>query len=340
MNNIQFFTTPTAQGATIESYLGIVTANQVAGTGFFSDFTAGLSDFFGGNSGTYRRAMNSLYEEVMDQLANKAYMLGANGVVGVTIDYDSISAKNMSMFMVSVQGTAVKFKEEGQAKVQIAVGNVTADQLECELNKKIYKRILEEDRYLNEDQWKYVLSHDMPEIASLLYASYAKAVRGGGINPNEGICAQSFPMYVSKLPYNDAVELLYDSNRFYLNLIKDLNLFNAKKILEFARNNQLDTTIKLLKTNKSSYNIEDLRDMKELAEYLRSLPNTGKIEEVKGGIFSSGGLKFVCECGSKNNPDVEYCESCGCNIKGLKKEQQDAIDMYIEKVQTLEEILK
>ena len=39
MNNVQLFTTPIIDGMPIEKYYGIVTANQVAGTGFFTDLT-------------------------------------------------------------------------------------------------------------------------------------------------------------------------------------------------------------------------------------------------------------------------------------------------------------
>ena len=45
MNNVQLFTTPIIDGMPIEKYYGIVTANQVAGTGFFTDLTASFSDF-------------------------------------------------------------------------------------------------------------------------------------------------------------------------------------------------------------------------------------------------------------------------------------------------------
>ena len=63
MKNIQLFTTPLIDGMPIEKYYGIVTANQVAGTGFFTDLTASFSDLFGGNSGAYRESMNTLYKE-------------------------------------------------------------------------------------------------------------------------------------------------------------------------------------------------------------------------------------------------------------------------------------
>ena len=72
MKNIQLFTTPLIDGVTIEKYYGIVTANQVAGTGFFTDLTASFSDLFGGNSGAYRESMNGLCRDVTERLKEKA----------------------------------------------------------------------------------------------------------------------------------------------------------------------------------------------------------------------------------------------------------------------------
>lgn len=86
MKNIQLFTTPLIDGMPIEKYYGIVTANQVAGTGFFTDLTASFSDLFGGNSGAYRESMNELCSDVTESLKVKAAELGANAIIGVSID--------------------------------------------------------------------------------------------------------------------------------------------------------------------------------------------------------------------------------------------------------------
>lgn len=112
MQDILLFTTPFVDGYIIEEYKGMIMANQVAGTGFLSDFTASASDFFGGKSGTYRNQMEDLYTDVRLQLTQKARQLGANAIIGVSSNYDNIGAKGMSMFMLSMQGTAVKISKD------------------------------------------------------------------------------------------------------------------------------------------------------------------------------------------------------------------------------------
>ena len=93
-------TTNSIENATIEKYLGVVTANLVIGTGFFSDFMASLTDLFGGMSGTYGRQMDELYLRAYDALSLKASKMGANGVLGFKLDFDEISGKGVQMFMI------------------------------------------------------------------------------------------------------------------------------------------------------------------------------------------------------------------------------------------------
>ena len=43
----------------------------------------------------------------MDEMANRAYILGADAVVGIDIDYE-VLGPNSGMLMVTASGTAVK----------------------------------------------------------------------------------------------------------------------------------------------------------------------------------------------------------------------------------------
>jgi len=85
-------------GWRIDAYLGVVSAHAVAGTGLFSDFLAALSDLFGGRSGTYQRQLAAIYDDAVKQVHERAVALGANWVVGLRVDADQISGKNVQMF--------------------------------------------------------------------------------------------------------------------------------------------------------------------------------------------------------------------------------------------------
>jgi len=96
----------------IDCYLGLVNANQVLGANLIADFMASFSDVFGGRSGAYRDRLDSLYDDIKNLLEQKATSIGANAILGVHIDFDEISGKDKSMFMVTAYGTAVIISPE------------------------------------------------------------------------------------------------------------------------------------------------------------------------------------------------------------------------------------
>jgi uncharacterized protein YbjQ (UPF0145 family) len=99
-------TTPTIEGHPVAKYLGVVTSQTIIGANIFKDIFAGLRDVFGGRSGTYERVLEEAKTYAMNELVQKAQAMGANAVVGIDLDYETVGAKG-SMLMVSASGTAV-----------------------------------------------------------------------------------------------------------------------------------------------------------------------------------------------------------------------------------------
>ena len=99
-------TTPSVEGRTITAYHGIVFGEVISGVNFVKDFTAGLSNFFGGRSGTYEDELLSARTQALAELEQRAAQLGADAVVGIDVDYEVLGANN-GMLMVTASGTAV-----------------------------------------------------------------------------------------------------------------------------------------------------------------------------------------------------------------------------------------
>jgi uncharacterized protein YbjQ (UPF0145 family) len=99
-------TTPTVEGRAITSYRGIVTGEAIMGANIFKDLFAGIRDIVGGRSATYERELRRAREMAMAEIKQSAAELGANAVVGVDIDYETVGAHG-AMLMVTVSGTAV-----------------------------------------------------------------------------------------------------------------------------------------------------------------------------------------------------------------------------------------
>ncbi|WP_312071439.1 putative heavy metal-binding protein [Anaerotignum propionicum] len=102
-------TTNSIEGKEILSYQGIVFGEVVAGVNFVKDMVAGLSNFFGGRSGTYEDELINAREQAIAEMIKRANAMGANAIVGVDVDYEVLGADN-GMLMVSVSGTAVVCK--------------------------------------------------------------------------------------------------------------------------------------------------------------------------------------------------------------------------------------
>ena len=99
-------TTPTLEGKPIKQYLGIVTGETIIGANAIKDFMAGLTDFFGGRSTTYEKVLIEAKETAIKELEERATRLGANAIVGIDLDYETVG-QNGGMLMVTVRGTAV-----------------------------------------------------------------------------------------------------------------------------------------------------------------------------------------------------------------------------------------
>jgi uncharacterized protein YbjQ (UPF0145 family) len=99
-------TTPQIEGHTIREYKGVVTGETIIGANFVKDFFAGIRDIIGGRSGSYEKVLIEAKETSMNEMEERARQLGANAIVGVDIDYETIGQNN-SMLMVATSGTAV-----------------------------------------------------------------------------------------------------------------------------------------------------------------------------------------------------------------------------------------
>jgi uncharacterized protein YbjQ (UPF0145 family) len=100
-------TTNNIEGRTVSSYLGVISSEVIIGANIFKDILGGLRDVFGGRSGTYERVMEEAKENAMRELKEKARALGADAIVGIDLDFETIGGTG-SMLMVSASGTAVR----------------------------------------------------------------------------------------------------------------------------------------------------------------------------------------------------------------------------------------
>ena len=101
-------TTPTLEGENITKYLGLVSGEAILGANIFKDFFAGIRDIVGGRSGAYEKELQKAKQIAVGEMIAAARELGANAIVGVDLDYETIGiGQGGNMLMVSASGTAV-----------------------------------------------------------------------------------------------------------------------------------------------------------------------------------------------------------------------------------------
>ena len=94
------------EGKKILAYKGIVFGEVVAGVNMFKDMAAGFRNVFGGRTSSYEGELTQAREEALAEMMELASERGANAIIGIKMDYETLGAEN-GMLMVTCSGTAV-----------------------------------------------------------------------------------------------------------------------------------------------------------------------------------------------------------------------------------------
>jgi len=108
-------TTPSVEGRKITKYHGLVSGEAIMGANIFKDLFASIRDIVGGRSGAYEEELRQAKDIAVAEMVEAAKVLGANAVVAVDLDYETINMAGGrggggSMLMVSASGTAVELE--------------------------------------------------------------------------------------------------------------------------------------------------------------------------------------------------------------------------------------
>lgn len=109
-----FMTTinPHGAGVKVDEYLGVVHGEAIIGANIFRDMFSSVRDVVGGRAGGYERSLSSAREAAAEDMIAQAKEQGANGIIGVDVDYEVLGETN-GMMMVAISGTAVKISNTG-----------------------------------------------------------------------------------------------------------------------------------------------------------------------------------------------------------------------------------
>ncbi len=323
-------TTNAVEGRTVTRYHGIVSVNIVAGTGFFSDFAAGLSDIFGGRSGTYQRHLDQLNNEALSALGDKARKTGANAVIGTQIDYDEISGKGTQMFMVTARGTAVSLS--GAERGEATPDNGTREDLEAHLMSSwIDTRIAEGqiDSALLGEAVKYRLSGYGPRFVKTLSKRNAQSYWS----------AEEIEALTKYLDSTDAEELdktlvtwfdSFNTEHSELNhaLMKwyrtrgDYSYASLLKVLKTAPIRARPLLTELVISFPASISAQAAVDAVDLANHIDTAASVAEQKD-KSGVFGKTSSVWICPtCHAENSIEADACARCSCDTAGFKPDRR------------------
>lgn len=106
-NYMLVVTTNTVEGKRVTKYYGLVSGEAIMGANIFKDFMAGIRDIVGGRSAAYEKELRAAKDIALNEMLDQAKAVGANAVIGVDLDYETIGNAGSNMLMVSATGTAV-----------------------------------------------------------------------------------------------------------------------------------------------------------------------------------------------------------------------------------------
>ena len=357
MKDILIVTTPILESKKIIKYIKPVTSNLIIGAGFFSDFLASFTDLFGGNSTTYQKKVRVLYETAIDNLKNEAIKIGANAIIGLTVNVNEISGKGKELFMITAIGTAVIIEySENEDNIESSLIDLELIKL---LRKK--KRIINECKSskfrLTDDNWDYITNYEIYEIfdyvifeSNAAFNEYRTATEGSSTNK----FIANLKNYINIVPDNIKIVKIYNALNtstnnelkiILLETIKENNIIDLELINEMLNSSSLENIkvgLNLLQYDKSIYTKKDL-DLFEVIVY--NLKNNFKERGIRGtkkAILSSKLIDiWDCECGNKGNLN-KYCPNCDKDIFGFKEfdfTNLMALKIIEEKIELIKEII-
>lgn len=88
--------------------IGMVTAQQTAGTGFYTELSRSFNDFFGSGSNATNKKIKTATDACQTDLRIQCSKLGGNAIISTDIDFNEIGSGSTNMLMVCMAGTAIR----------------------------------------------------------------------------------------------------------------------------------------------------------------------------------------------------------------------------------------
>ena len=281
----------------------------------------------------------------LDGTPNKAN-IGANAILGLSIDFDEISGGNKSMLMISVSGTAViiNYKKSQVKDVNTASKKyISNDILKNELTKKHIIKKVRAKKKLVQDEWNFLQQNPISDLSenlidSFLYNYFALKINSD--DEKEIVLIRNFSNYLRDTDPKRAIDKLYktlpDEPDAVFKILEINKLFSPQKIINLLESGFTEIAISCLSIEKENYTKDDLKVMNKIIKHFELLKDKGEFKKLKGLLGKQKDI-YICPNGHSNHIESVFCEDFDCqqNIKGLTRKDVRKINSFKNKVETL-----
>ncbi|MDL2257862.1 YbjQ family protein [Eubacteriales bacterium OttesenSCG-928-K08] len=304
----------------ITEYIGVVTANAVARTGFWADLSASWGDWFSGFSTAYQDELDTLKNEVLTKLTRKAKKMKANAIIGLRVDFDEISGQNKQMFMAVMTGTAVYIN-----------GLSSEDSTSGEISEEAVHYLIARNDYLEQIQNGSVKA--LMSMEKIYEYELVEAINNVIDELSAGVTGSFTVMSAENKDKLDQYFSLFDKNELsskfidritqtsvgeqaftqLVGVMKNYRLGNLTAVENALKNTDLQKKrlgLHLVEVLPAKYSREDAATLIRLAELMK----TGFPEVIEWKV---PGKKWECSCGRIMNADYESCNKCTTSKRGL-----------------------
>lgn len=358
MSKILITNTESLSGWEIETYLKPIFSNVVIGAGFLSDFSASITDIFGGRSSSYEKKLQSVNDNALQVLKSRASEIGANCVIGLRVNINQITGKNVQMFMVSAYGTAVIAKNITPTKTATTslkeIDKSTV--VDTALLIKLLDNFQKDGFKLTMEYLQLIIDSKSEEFAPLILKKLKQVSINSFADETQIQAKKLFIEYFSVISLQRSMAVLYEAliQETDERLIKDiLSIIEAQDMVDFEGCIKMLSSddlskkklaLAILKFNKPVYIYEDIDELKRVAAKVEtSFPLLSSVTTKKGFLSTNEKEVWLCKCGKSNEIDTHYCYNCQNSQYGFKADEiypRLIIDELNNKAKALTEIFQ
>ncbi len=354
-SNVLVVNTSSLAGWEVESYIGPISVHMVAGTNIFSDLFAGLSDIFGGRSQSYGNQLSRLYEDAVEQLRRRARAMGANAVLGLTIDFDEVSGQGKSMFMLNAVGTAVRARraERVDSMVAEAGAPLPFDRMKVLIRRnQLLSDIRNGTLQLSDEVWEFATEHAVVELAEYTLGAFLSVE-----SP-----AHRTHVMERAIRFFDALDPDAAKDRLYLlirhtadpksvvlrdaivEILMRLHLVDYRRIsaaLDYPEVVARKEALRLLRGHPGVYQPGDLEEAVRLRESIALTFPARWVPTTRRGLLGGEKAAFACSCGGVADEDATHCPKCQLDTYGFARgefSRDEAIAAVSDRITVMQEI--